>query len=79
MAFNDGDNGENFMTVLGFPQFGNNMGTFPKMWESKGPTIDKYLMQKIIELEQEIKALKEEIKKLRHNHDYARKHTVHRR
>lgn len=31
MAFIDGDKGENFMTVLGFSQYGNNTGTFPKI------------------------------------------------
>lgn len=72
MAFIDGEHGENFMTVLGLPLFGdvdtnfttklsNNTGTFPKIWESKEPTIDKYVMQKLIELEQEIKELKKEL------------------
>ena len=76
--FTDGDNGENFMTVLGCPQFGNlanpdytirlsnSTGTFPEIWkEERQPTIDKYVMQKLNELEQEVKALKEEIKRLR--------------
>ena len=59
MAFIDGENGENFMTALGFPQYGN-----PKILESKVPTTEKCLTQKLIELEQEIKELKERIKKL---------------
>ena len=49
--FTDGDNGENFMTVLGFPQFGNlanpnnnpdiitrssnSAGTFPEIWKEE--------------------------------------------
>lgn len=63
--FIDGENGENFMTVLGFSEYG--MGTFPKIWEEKQPTIDRYVMQKLIELEQEIKELKEEIKRLQND------------
>ena len=73
MTFIDGEHGENFMTVLGLPLFGdvstnfttklgNNTGTFPKIWESKQPTIDKYLLQKLNELKREIKELKEELK-----------------
>lgn len=63
--FIDGENGENFMTMLGFPQYGKS--TFPKIWEVKQPTIDKYIMQKLIELEQEVKELKEEIKRFRND------------
>ena len=36
----------------------NHTDTFPKIWEEKQPTIDKYVMQKLIELEQEVKELK---------------------
>ena len=72
MAFIDGEHGENFMTVLGLPLFGdvgtnfttklsNNTGTFPKIWESKQPTIDKFVLQKLNELEQKIKELKKEL------------------
>jgi len=43
----------------------NHTGTFPKIWEMKQPTIDKYVMQKLIELEQKVKELKEEIKRLK--------------
>ena len=38
---------------------------FPYMWKETRPTIDKYVMQRLIELEQEAKELKEEIKRLR--------------
>lgn len=58
--FIDGENGENFMSILGFSQYC--IGTFPKIWEEKQPTIDKYVMQKLIELEQEVKELKDEIR-----------------
>ena len=61
--FIDGENGENFMTILGFSQYGR--GAFPKIWESKQPSIDRYVMQKLIELEQEVKGLKQELDKLR--------------
>ena len=63
MAWNDSENGENFMTILGFPQYGR--GTFPKMWEVKQPTIDKYVWKKLNELEQELKELKKELGKLK--------------
>ena len=33
MAWFDGENGENFMTALGFPQYGNNKGT-SQIWET---------------------------------------------
>lgn len=36
-----------------------------KIWKEKQPTIDKYVMQKLIELEQEVKGLKQELDKLR--------------
>ena len=42
----------------------NQTGAFPKIWESKQPTIDKYVMQKLIELEQEVKELKEKLNKI---------------
>jgi len=42
----------------------NHTGTFPKIWEEKQPTIDKYVMQKLIELEQEVKELKEKLNKI---------------
>lgn len=61
--FIDGENGENFMSILGFSQY--SIGTFPKMWEEKRPTIDKYVLQKLNELEQDIKDLKEELEKLK--------------
>ena len=61
--FIDGENGENFMTMLGFSGYG--IGTFPKIWEEKQPTIDRYVMKKLDELEQEIKELKEELNKIK--------------
>lgn len=42
----------------------NNTGTFPKMWECKQPTIDKFVLKKLNELEQEIKELKEKLTNL---------------
>lgn len=57
--------GENFMTMLGFSKYG--ISTFPKIWEVKQPTIDGYVMQKLIELEQEVKKLKKEIKRLKND------------
>lgn len=59
--FIDGENGKNFMTVLGFSQYG--IGTYPKIWEEKQPTIDRYVLQKLDKLEQEIKELKEKLNK----------------
>lgn len=35
-----------------------------KIWEEKQPTIDRYVMQKLIELEQEVKELKEKLNKI---------------
>lgn len=61
--FIDGENGENFMSILGFSQY--SIGTFPKMWEEKRPTIDKYVLQKLNELEQEIKELNDKINQLK--------------
>lgn len=39
--------------------------TFPKIWESREPIINKYVMQKLIELEQEVKELKEKLNKIK--------------
>lgn len=38
---------------------------FPYMWKQTQPTIDKFILQKLIELEQEVKELKQELNKLR--------------
>lgn len=38
---------------------------FPYMWKETHPTIDKYVMQKLIELEQEVKELKEKLNKIK--------------
>lgn len=40
---------------------------FPYMWKETRPTIDKFILQKLIELEQEVKELKEEIKRLQND------------
>ena len=60
--FIDGENGENFLTMFVFSKYG--IGTSPKIQEEKQPTIDKYVMQKLIELEQEVKELKEKLNKI---------------
>lgn len=36
---------------------------FPYMWKETRPTVDKYVMQKLDELEQEVKELKEKLNK----------------
>lgn len=38
---------------------------FPYMWKETQPTVDKFILQKLIELEQEVKELKQELNKLR--------------
>lgn len=38
---------------------------FPYMWKETRPTVDKYVMQKLIELEQEVKELKEKLNKIK--------------
>lgn len=37
---------------------------FPYMWKQTQPTIDKFILQKLIELEQEVKELKEKLNKI---------------
>ena len=44
----------------------NSTDTFPEIWKlERQPTVDKYVLQKLNELEQEIKELKEELEKLK--------------
>lgn len=40
---------------------------FPYIWKETRPTVDKYVMQKLIKLEQEVKELKEKIKRLQND------------
>lgn len=39
--------------------------TFPKIWESHGPTLDKYAMLRLDELEKEVKELKKQLEELK--------------
>lgn len=51
----------NFTTKLS-----NSTGKFPEIWK-EAPTIDKFAMQRLDELEREVKELKQQLEELKNN------------